>query len=60
MKEILTELLRNRILITTICAWLIAQTIKVIIGVFTQKNLIFAGLWEQEACLPAMFQEPPA
>lgn len=41
MKEILTELLRNRILITTICAWLIAQTIKVIIGVFTQKKFDF-------------------
>ncbi len=41
MKEILIEIYKNNILMATICAWLIAQTIKVVIGVFRQKRFDF-------------------
>lgn len=41
MKEIFSQLIQNRILITTICAWLIAQGFKVIIGLIVQKKLDF-------------------
>ena len=33
--------MQNKVFITTICAWLLAQTIKVIIGVFRQKKFDF-------------------
>ena len=38
MKDLLTEFHRNKILMTTISGWLIAQTIKVVLGVFRQKK----------------------
>ncbi|MCK9572446.1 MAG: divergent PAP2 family protein [Candidatus Omnitrophica bacterium] len=41
MSEIFIEFYRNKILMTTISAWLIAQTIKVIIGIFRQKRFDF-------------------
>ena len=42
MKEsLIGEIFQNRILIATISAWLIAQTIKVVIGVFRQKKFDF-------------------
>ncbi len=41
MKEILIEIYKNKILMTTISAWLIAQTIKVIIGIFRQRRFDF-------------------
>ncbi len=41
MKEIFSQLIQNRILITTISAWLIAQGLKVVIGVILQKKLDF-------------------
>jgi len=39
--NIFTEFFANKILITTILAWIIAQSIKVIIGVFRQKKFDF-------------------
>jgi len=41
MKEIFGQLIQNRILITTICAWLIAQGLKVLLGLIAEKKLDF-------------------
>jgi uncharacterized protein len=41
MRDFFRELYRNKILMTTISAWLIAQTVKVIIGVFRKKKFDF-------------------
>jgi acid phosphatase family membrane protein YuiD len=41
MKDFFVETYRNKILMTTISAWLIAQTIKVVIGVFRKKKFDF-------------------
>ncbi|MFA6357501.1 MAG: divergent PAP2 family protein [Candidatus Omnitrophota bacterium] len=41
MGDFFTEIYRNKILITTISTWLIAQTIKVVIGVFRKKKFDF-------------------
>ncbi|MGE5308753.1 MAG: divergent PAP2 family protein [Deltaproteobacteria bacterium] len=41
MRDILTELYHNKIFITTLSAWVIAQTIKVIIGVIRQRRFDF-------------------
>ncbi len=41
MKQIFIELLRNKIFITTLSAWIIAQTIKVCIGVVSQRKFDF-------------------
>lgn len=41
MGEIFKEIIKNKILMTTISAWLIAQTIKVIMGVIRQRKFDF-------------------
>ena len=41
MKDFFVEIYRNKILMTTVSAWLIAQTMKVIIGVFRMKRFDF-------------------
>ncbi|MFH1414216.1 MAG: divergent PAP2 family protein [Candidatus Omnitrophota bacterium] len=41
IKEIFLDLTQNKILITTLSAWLIAQTIKVTIGVIREKKFDF-------------------
>jgi acid phosphatase family membrane protein YuiD len=41
MREIGYQLFHNKILVTTLLSWIIAQTIKVIIGVFRQKKFDF-------------------
>lgn len=41
MKEILAQIIKNKILTTTIFAWLIAQALKVIIGIIRQKKFDF-------------------
>ncbi len=41
MRDFFTEMYRNKILMTTISTWLIAQTIKVVIGVFRLKKFDF-------------------
>ncbi|MDP2904873.1 MAG: divergent PAP2 family protein [Candidatus Omnitrophota bacterium] len=41
MVEILTEVIRNKIFMTTVSAWLIAQTVKVTLGVIRQKRFDF-------------------
>ncbi len=41
MKEILAQIYRNKIFMTTISAWLIAQGIKVFIGVIYQRKFDF-------------------
>jgi uncharacterized protein len=41
MGDIFIEILKNKILMTTILAWLIAQTIKVVIGVISQRKFDF-------------------
>jgi hypothetical protein len=41
MKNILTEITRNKILVTTVSAWIVAQAIKVVIGVIRQKRFDF-------------------
>jgi len=41
MTEIFGQILRNKIFITTLSTWAIAQTIKVIIGVIRQKRFDF-------------------
>ncbi len=41
MKDFLAQIYRNKILMTTISAWLIAQTMKVAIGVFRKKKFDF-------------------
>ena len=44
MKEIFIQLSRNKIFITTLAAWIIAQAIKVFIGVVRQKKFDFRWL----------------
>ncbi len=41
MRDFFVEIYRNKILMITISAWLIAQTLKVIIGVFRKKKFDF-------------------
>lgn len=41
MQEIITQLTENKILITTLSAWLVTQTLKVTIGVIRQKRFDF-------------------
>ncbi|MDD5119699.1 MAG: divergent PAP2 family protein [Candidatus Omnitrophica bacterium] len=41
MRDFFAELYRNKILMTTVSTWLIAQTIKVVIGVFRLKKFDF-------------------
>jgi uncharacterized protein len=41
MAEIFLEIFKNKIFITTLAAWLIAQTIKVTIGVIRQRRFDF-------------------
>ena len=41
MKEIFAQLIQNKIFMTTLSAWVIAQTIKVSIGVIRQKRFDF-------------------
>lgn len=41
MRDIFREFISNKILMTTLSAWLIAQTIKVFIGVFREKKFDF-------------------
>jgi acid phosphatase family membrane protein YuiD len=41
MEDILPQLFRNKVFITTLSAWAIAQTIKVAIGVFREKRFDF-------------------
>jgi len=41
MKEIFAQLIKNKILMTTLSAWIIAQTIKVTIGVIRQRKFDF-------------------
>jgi len=40
-QDIFSQVIKNKILITTLSAWLIAQTIKVIFGVLRQKRFDF-------------------
>ncbi|MFY9402573.1 MAG: divergent PAP2 family protein [Candidatus Omnitrophota bacterium] len=41
MKDILAQIFHNKIFMTTIAAWLITQSIKVFIGVVTQRKFDF-------------------
>ena len=41
MEEVFTQIIKNKIFITTLSAWLVAQTIKVIIGVIRQRRFDF-------------------
>jgi hypothetical protein len=41
VKEIFTQIARNKIFITTLSAWLVAQAIKVIIGIIYQRRFDF-------------------
>ncbi len=41
MKDVLTQLVKNKIFITTLSAWLIAQAIKVLIGVIRLRRFDF-------------------
>jgi acid phosphatase family membrane protein YuiD len=41
MKDIFVEVARNKILMTTISAWLIAQAVKLVIGVIQHKKFDF-------------------
>lgn len=41
IKELFTQIAQNKIFMTTISAWLIAQAIKVIIGVISRKKFDF-------------------
>jgi len=41
MKEIFNQFFRNKIFLTTLSAWIIAQVIKVSIGVFHEKKFDF-------------------
>lgn len=41
MRDFFTEIYRNKILMTTISTWLIAQTIKVVIGIFRKRKFDF-------------------
>ena len=44
MAYILTDLIKNKIFMTTLSAWVIAQTIKVTIGVINQRRFDFRGV----------------
>jgi len=56
MKEIFLQILQNKILLTTIFAWLCAQTIKVILALIREKKLDFrwfvgaGGMPSSHAC----------
>lgn len=41
MNDFFSQIYQNKIFITTLCAWVIAQTIKVTIGVVRQKRFDF-------------------
>ena len=41
MSEIFLDILKNKIFVTTILAWVVAQTIKVLIGVVRQRKFDF-------------------
>jgi len=41
MKDIATQIYQNKILITTLSSWIIAQTIKVLIGVIIERKFDF-------------------
>ncbi len=41
MEEFLTQILKNKVFITTLCAWAVAQTIKVTLGVIREKKFDF-------------------
>ncbi len=41
MNEIFVQFFKNKILLTTIAAWFIAQSIKVVIGIFREKRFNF-------------------
>lgn len=41
MSEIFVDIFKNKIFVTTILAWIVAQTIKVLIGVVRQKKFDF-------------------
>jgi acid phosphatase family membrane protein YuiD len=41
MKEIFIDIIKNKILMTTLSAWLIAQTIKVVLGVIRERKFDF-------------------
>lgn len=41
MENALIQILKNKIFITTLSSWLVAQTIKVIIGIVVQKRFDF-------------------
>jgi len=41
MRDFFKEIFRNKVLMTTISTWLIAQTVKVVIGVFRKKKFDF-------------------
>jgi len=41
MKEIFSQIFRNKVLMTTLSAWIIAQGLKVILGIIRQKKLDF-------------------
>lgn len=41
MKEVFSQIFRNKIFMTTLSAWIIAQTVKVTIGVIRQKKFDF-------------------
>lgn len=41
MSEIFSQIIKNKVLMTTLSAWLIAQTIKVATGVIRQKRFDF-------------------
>ena len=41
MKEIFAQLFKNKILLTTIFAWIVAQVVKVTIGVVREKKINF-------------------
>jgi len=41
MGEIFNQIIKNKIFMTTLLAWLIAQTIKVVIGIISQRRFDF-------------------
>jgi len=41
MNEIFVQFFKNKILLTTIAAWFVAQSIKVVIGIFREKRFNF-------------------
>ncbi|MGD0336249.1 MAG: divergent PAP2 family protein [Candidatus Omnitrophota bacterium] len=41
MKEIMLQIIRNKILMVTMFSWIIAQTIKVILGIIRQRKFDF-------------------